>query len=544
MPCRGGQGRAFTRAASGLLVLTAPWAAPLCAQSNGNSWRWARVTYVSGTSVYVDAGTTHGVRERTRVEFVRADSVWAVLDVQYVSSTRASGTLSRGGPLVLGDSGRFRPVADQALASPEVASASAPDAARVSTTPSNTPPKRRSGRPLSARLGIRYLDLQTGGGPAGHVTQPAVDARVESHRFNGSPFGLVVDARAHRQRSGSGRTDGSTRVYQSLLEWQSAGSRPTRVAVGRQLATTLSSLGYFDGVSIDRDHAQWRVGLLAGTQPDAASFRPDGSIKEAGGWVQWHNAPGTPGLLQITLGGIGSYATGGVNREYAVLNALLVRPRVSVFATQEMDVNRAWRRDAENGRPLTWSSTFTTVRVEATRALSINGGYDSRRMVRLYRDFLTPDVAFDDAFRRGYFGGASLSLPHFFASVDSRVSDGLSVGKNTSHTASLAVTRLTPLGIGVRLRSTQYDGPTVSGALHSGSVEVSPRGLLHVALSAGARRDLRIASTLDAIANTRWIGIDADAGIGRSWYVMYSHYRETGNVDQVLQQYLGLSWRY
>lgn len=521
------------------------------AQSAGEE-RWARVTYISGASIYLDAGTTHGVRERTRVEFRRGDSVVSVVEVQYVSSTRASGGLVRGVPVAVGDSGRFQPATTSAtLASSSASGVTGSVTGNVTGTVTETgqatrAPRRRTGtaRPVTARLGLRYLDLQTGAGAAGHVTQPAFDARIETHRLNGSPFGLVIDARAHRQRTGTGRSVGSTRVYQSHLELQSGGAQPTRIALGRQLATTLSSLGYFDGLMMDRDLTHWRVGVLAGTQPDAATFQPDGAIREAGAWVQWHNAPGTPGVVQLTLGGVGSYAKGGVNREYAVLNALVVRSRLSLFATQELDLNRTWRREAEGGRPLTWTSTFTTVRVEATRALSFNGGYDNRRLVRLYRDFLTPDVAFDDAFRRGYFGGATVTLPHVYATVDSRVSDGLSVGRNTSHTASLSATRLTSLGLAVRLRATRYDGPTVSGQLQSGSLEVSPGGRFRIEVSAGLRRDRRVADILATAANTRWYGVDADAGIGRSWYVMYSHYLEHGNVDRVLQQYAGLSWRY
>ena len=43
---------------------------------------------------------------------------------------------------------------------------------------------------------------------------------------------------------------------------------------------------------------------------------------------------------------------------------------------------------------------------------------------------------------------------------------------------------------------------------------------------------------------TTWVGFDADAGIGRQWYVMVSTYREVGATDRLLQQYVSLSWRF
>jgi hypothetical protein len=353
----------------------------------------------------------------------------------------------------------------------------------------------------------------------------------------------VIDARAHRQTSGSGRTDGSTRVYQSMLEYQGAGPLPVRVSVGRQLSTVLSPLGFFDGVTVDVDRKHWRFGVLGGTQPDYANFHPSADIREGGTWVQWHNSTGSGTIVQTTLGAIGSYATAGINREFALASTMVITPVFSLYATQELDVNRGWRKDAEGGQGISPTSTFATLRVAVTRALSLQGGYDSRRSVRLYRDFLTPVIAFDDAFRRGYWGGAALSIPHLYLSVDSRTSDGPTVGRNQSQTATLSISRITPLQIGARARATRYDGPTVRGTLTSASLEIDPWNRLRMEATVGRRDDQR---AFDGMIPTKttWVGLDADAGIGRSWYVMFSSYREIGPSDRLLQSYAGLSWRF
>lgn len=502
-------------------------------------WQWTRVSYLSGESVYIDAGTSAGLREGAKVDVMRRDSVVAVLEILYVSSSRASGRAIRGGPIVLGDSVRF-------LAAPEIiaGAAGAASAGTVAGTDGTTTLRtRRQARAVTGRVGVRYMDLQTGTGTSGRLTQPAVDLRLEGHRMSGSPIGLVIDARAHRQTSGSGRTDGSTRVYQSMLEYQGAGPLPVRVSVGRQLSTVLSPLGFFDGVTVDVDNKHWRFGVLGGTQPDYANFHPSAEIREGGTWVQWHNSTGGGTIVQTTLGAIGSYATTGINREFALASTMVVTPVFSLYATQELDVNRGWRKDAEGGQGISPTSTFATLRVAVTRALSLQGGYDSRRSVRLYRDFLTPDIAFDDAFRRGYWGGAALSIPHLYLSVDSRTSDGLTAGRNQSQTATLSISRLTPLQIGARARATRYDGPTVRGALTSVSLEIDPWNRLRMEATVGRRNDQRAFDGMIP-AKTTWVGLDADAGIGRSWYVMFSSYREIGPSDRLLQSYAGLSWRF
>lgn len=508
------------------------------------SRQYTTVSYLSGDLIYLNAGTNAGIREKSLVEIVRRDTVVATLEVQFVSSASSAARLTRGSAVLVGDTARFVPVptlTPQPLVTAPPATGSTNEQTAAATPVAS--PRKATVRPVTGRLGLRYLMLNTGAGSQGHVTQPAVDLRIEGHQVNGSSMGFVVDARAYRQRSGDGRTAGSTRVYQSLVEYQRTNTFPVRIAAGRQLQSALSPIGFFDGLSVDVDGDHWRVGALGGTQPDYTTFQPSGGIREAGAWLQWHNAPGTGSLLQATLGGVGSYAPDGINREFAMLSTVLVTPTVSVYATQEVDINRGWKRDAASGKGITPTSLFATMRVAVTSSVSVNGGYDSRRNVRLYRDFLTPDVEFDDALRRGYWGGMTISVPHLYVSVDQRTSDGATVGTNRSSTASVAVSRVTPLGLGFRARGTSYRGPAVRGTLVSGGVEANPMGRFRIEATVGKRSDQYAANNM-VPAHTTWVGLDADAGISRTWYLMASTYREVGAADRLLQQYIALSWRF
>ena len=77
--------------------------APLVAQA-----AWTTVTYLSGTSVYVDAGTKNGLKEGSRLQVIRGGEPIADLVVAFISSTRASCTVERSSAApAVGDSVRY-----------------------------------------------------------------------------------------------------------------------------------------------------------------------------------------------------------------------------------------------------------------------------------------------------------------------------------------------------------------------------------------------------------------------------------------------------
>jgi len=302
-------------------------------------------------------------------------------------------------------------------------------------------------------------------------------------------------------------------------------------------------VGVFDGVAADYNWSHTGAGAFAGTQPDPMDFGLSRAIREYGAWFQLHNAPAASAIWSVTSGAIGSYASGEVNREFLYLQAQYVHRALSLFAAQELDYNRGWRAEAES-TTTTPTASFVTARLSLGPALSLNGGYDNRRNVRLYRDFISPEVEFDDSFRQGTWGGAQLSLAgHFQAGVDVRSSTGGASGESDSWTASTGVMRLTPLGIGVRGRATYYSGSLVEGSLRSASVEVQPMGRFRLEVTAGSRRDIHATQGVGPTSR-RWIGGDFDTGLGRSLFLTLSAYRELGPDDRLMQYFGSLSYRF
>jgi hypothetical protein len=383
-------------------------------------------------------------------------------------------------------------------------------------------------------------------GTGGALLQPAIDLRLDGQHLGGSPIGLAVDARAQRAMSTSSAISAAganvTRVYQAALIYNPLNS-PTRIAVGRQFATALPTVGLLDGATLDFTYTHWGFGAFGGDEPDIATMGLSSVTHEYGAYVQLHSVRGRTPLWSFSLGGVGAYTGSQIDREFGIVQATYNSRRFSVFATQEVDLNRGWKATVEPTL-ITPTSSFVTVMVSLSDALSLNGGYDNRRNVRLYRDYVNPEITFDDSFREGEWGGASLFvLGHIRASGDVRLSAGGPAGNSQSNTASLSLVRFTPLQLAAHARSTTFTGTLANGNLQSVSLEMNPWGVIRIEGSTGTRDSSR---PLDATSATHitWTGIDVDFGVGRSIYMMLSTYRENGTNDHTLQSFVSLSYRF
>lgn len=522
-----GMAAALLAAASGPRATASAQAVPAPAPTVA----WAVVTYLSGTTIYLEVGTRHGVREGTAFTVMHAGSAIAELAAKYVSTTRTACTISSSIAMpAVGDSVRFVPAPE-----PKATAVVAGTGDRV----------RQHVSPLRGRVGIRYLVLDQG--EAGTLRQPSLDLRLDGTQIGGTPLGVAVDVRTQRTvisgGAGSGTVPGGeTRVYQAAVTMQRGGGG-TRWELGRQFATTLAPIGIFDGAALDINGDRWSGGLLAGTQPDAVTFAPSGATTEYGLWLQRHSAVGKSAPWSATVGAIGSYDHGEINREFLYLRGTISARHFSLYAAQEIDANRGWKETLE-GSFATFTSSFVTAQVNIGDAIALSGGLDSRRSVRLYRDFLNPEIVFDDAFRQGQWGEASLRVSrHLRVSSDIRTNGGGSEGRSQAVTAALYATQLTSLGLSIRARSTQYTGPLSEGTLTSASLEAAPRGAVRLSINGGLRTSSVPGSGLAATRLT-WAGGDLDLAIGRSWYLLLSTYRESGTSTASIQTYASLTWRF
>ncbi len=521
---------------AGLLACSAVLAARLGAQdSSAARARIARVTYLTSASAYIDAGREAGLREGVSVQVIRGGAVIGVLKVSFLASRQAScDIVSESTPFVVGDSVRF------AAAAPPRDSTVAARPAAVQTAPSRAS--------LRGNAGAHYLVVGQGAGSG--FTQPSLDLRLEGRPVPDGPIGLALDIRARRTVStlaGGTTVDGHARAYQAAMSWNPPSSRQ-RITLGRQLSPSLAVVGVFDGVLAELNAPQWSAGVFSGTQPDPLSLGFATDILEGGGYLQRRSRPGARQQWSTTLGLSGSYQNAHANREFAFLQASFSNGRFGSYVSQEIDYYRWWKR-TPGMAAISPTSTFATLRYRAGGSLEVHAGFDNRRNVLLYRDFVNPVTAFDDAFRQGMWAGAALRWGRRYSmGIDARQSSGGPAGRANSYTLSIGADRVTPLAIGVRARSTYFHSQQASGWLNSLALAFDPGSRLHLELSGGARteRDPLAISTTQSVL---WGGLDLDVNVARAWYLMLSGIAERGGGggsggDGTSQVYGGLSTRF
>ena len=510
--------------------------------------RMAAVTYISGASIYIGAGRLDGVREGMSLDVLRAGQSIAVVRVVFLASHSSScEAVSSSAAPAVGDSVRYQPATD-------VAAASQPDTARVQ--PRAVPRSASRRRPVRGRVGLGYLSLAQPNALAGpsRLNQPSADVHVDGTSLAGGTLGFALDARSRRTIGASSPPnaafDQRTLIYAASLSATHVGSG-ARLSVGRQYSAALPSVGLFDGLSVDVNRARWGVGVFSGAQPDVATMNYSSQVRETGAYLQLHNRPESTMPWSVSSGAIGSRDLGQIDREFGFTQFVLNSQLVSVYAMQEVDVNRGWKR--VDGEPaLAPTSTFASLSVRPLDGLSLQGGFDNRRNVRLYRDHITPETTFDDAFREGLWGGANYVVrQRIRVGADLRLSRGGAAGRADSYTTSLGAGPYLSTRLDVRLRSSRYRTASTAGWLHALTAGADPLSLLHVELNAGVRTQhlldsLGVAAGVGAIniPADAWFGASADVSIGRSWYALVSVTRDNTGVDLTNVIYSSLVYRF
>ncbi len=495
------------------------------------------MTAVTLGSIYISAGRKEGLREGSVVRIPRRGEK-AVYRVIYLSSKSAACRGDSLAPLpVTGDTVFFRPVAD-AIAK---AGAGNPGVQGVAGT------RHRAGQGLRGRVGLRYLGSWDRSSDVA-LNQPGVELRLDGPVAPGAPVGLNVDIRSRRTsmyRPGlETATSGAMGVYQAALRFQST-EGPVRAVLGRQYAPTLAGVGLFDGVLLELQRPRWGVGMMAGLAPEQGTLAVSSEIRQVGVYFQGRNRLSAPVRWSLTMGGMGSYVATDVNREFGFLQATLNSRVVSAVVLQELDVNRGWKIAA--GEPhFSLTSTYASINLMPANGVSLSGGFDSRRNIRLYRDLSTPEEIFDDRFRRGYWGGVNFTIARKLrigGDARAQTVDGADSLGTTAWSATMSVDQISSLGLGVRIRGTRYTTPGRGpGTLIVGGVRLSPGSFGSLEINGGARQEAASPGT-----DRFWAGLDTEVFLRRSWFILGTFTREWGRGGLTPTTdlfYGGLSWRF
>ncbi|MFN8178275.1 MAG: hypothetical protein U0167_10110 [bacterium] len=528
-------GAATTPAATASTTPTTPPAgsAPAASTTPPKAPAAITVTYVTATSAYLDAGAEAGLHAGDALEVVRDGKVIAHLEITAVSSTRAVGRrVEADVELQTGD--RVRPRGGAPLAVPPSAlapSGAPPAEAAPSVTPRTGPPRkpwlRRHG--MRGHVDLRYLGLVDQSPLNAGYSEPAVDVRLDADVA--SELHVSVDARARRTYR-LGEETGRSRVYRLITEWTSGPTGPHAV-FGRQLSSSLASVSVFDGALAEWRGAHWNAGAFSGTQPDPVSYGFSTAIREHGVFGEFGSVMNADTRWRFTMAAIGSYGKDAIDREYVAVNGRASSRRFDLYALQEVDVNRGWKKDLGE-KPVSLTSALVTGRLRFTDKWSVSAGSDTRRSVRLYRDRVTPETEFDDAYRTGSWGGIELR-PTVRTSVaaDARRSSGGTGGTSDSYTLRGGIGLPSLRNLGVHARGTSYSNSLTRGWLGSGDITLDVTSALRLGTSAGLRRENPTASGLrDDIV---WVSGDLDLTVSSSWLLLGSVEETHGDLQKTLE---------
>jgi hypothetical protein len=494
----------------------------------------ARVTYLTGSSVYVDAGSDDGLRVGDRLQVVREDKVVIVLEVTELSNHRAVGKFVEGSAnLELGELVRFAP------------------AATAAAEPEQPNKKRRSGGlrgiGIRGRVGVRFLWLNDRTGYGQDYAQPALDLRLDGNQIGGTGWGMAVDVRTRRiyrtLPDGSDAEDDRNRIYRMAVGWQGGGS-PWSFALGRQVSPDLATVSIFDGAAVKYSRQRWSAGLITGSQPDPTDYGYSSDIREHGLFFQYRGRPESRSHWSVTGGLIGSYYESEVNREFFYVQGRYNGPRLAIYGASEVDYNRDWKSDEAGEETISPTSGFISLHYRASNVVRLRGGYDSRRNVRLYRDRVTPETEIDDAFRQAGWAGISLRFAkRFDLGFDARSAGGGDAGEANAYTGRLGIDRLTRANLRFHLRSTRYENDLWQGWLHALTAgwQVGPRVAMQ--LQGGVRDEESLSNSAFDDTMT-WYGLDFDFSLGRRWYLLLSAEHTSGDFEELDQLYTSLTYRF
>ncbi|MFH1278267.1 MAG: hypothetical protein ABIK65_07805 [Candidatus Eisenbacteria bacterium] len=497
-----------------------------------------RVLYMTSSTLYLDGGSERGIREGDRFEAVRDREVIAKLEVLGVSSSRSvCAILEASGAIEIGD--EVRALARGGTRRPPVDLETEDEKENEDQAGRSREETGLRAWGVRGRVALRSLAVDDQSGTGQDFVQPALTFKMQGDRVLSSDWGVDMDVRARRTyrdlADGSSPASSRTRVYRLEASWKMEGS-PWRVSAGRQLSPSLAAVSVFDGLLAQYGGRRWSAGVFAGTQPDPVDYGHSNLVREGGGFVQYETRHGRT-RWSVTSGAVGSYEGGELNREYFFLQGRYYDTRYSLSLSQELDLNRGWKADAGE-TALSPTNSFAFGRYAVAGGTVLEGGFDNRRRIRLYRDRVTPETDFDDSYRQGVWTGITQEVGDLRLSLRGRS------GSGGIRSYSLRNRWQAPRVRGLRLgsRHTRFENSGSEGWLHSGDMDVSLGSRVRLELSRGIRRESDI-ETGEA-ENLDWTSVDLDVGLAGGWFFTLSVEESRGASERNRNYQSSASYRF
>lgn len=375
------------------------------------------VKYLSAENVYLNGGQKDGLAVGARLSVIGPTRSKAELEVVYVSEHSASCVfVGEARDVNVGDKVRLSsvPQVDSTVAVDTVSSQ--PKAEIPVAEPIKPKPIRRT-VPLSGSISFLLYHWNDNAISKLDFTQTTARVSVRARRLWGKEITFSMRGRGRfdkRQRDITSvitRNDWQNSLWELSLSYQEPTSR-VHASAGRILLSKASSVGYLDGLLLEGILSErLRIGVLGGTSPDW--FYQDNrlTLMKAGGYFAYLS--GDPAALRFeqTLGGVGEWHSGEINREYLILQGRLSHgSNWSIGHTAELDLNRGWRR-IRAGNQFELSNLYVNGWVRPTARIRLGLSYDNRKNYWTYESRSVADSLFDDQLRQGVRLQSDLNLP-------------------------------------------------------------------------------------------------------------------------------------
>jgi len=558
-----------------LLVLSAlvchaqemdPAAAPAAAPARTDF----HVKYVSGTSVYIDGGTSSGLAEGTELILRQKTSltdqqsagtmiepgVIAKLKVISVASTSAvceveatKRDLAEGDMLSLPDTEIKKIVDKDAVGNsrhyPMVISFTDGDPMDEEVRDNVPRPPLPEVNEMRGRFGFDMSTIQSLGAGGGSVTEYGTVVRADFTRIFGSHWNLNGYWRGtfeHDPAATQSIQDVMNRTYLMSLSYINPDSS-WAASIGRMYIPYASSLETIDGFYLGyKTSSTTDVGMFAGSTPDPSAWDYNPQNRIGGMFFNMHGGSWDTFHYSSTFGGGVQLTKWAVNRPFLFTeNDFSFKKIFSVYHSMQLDKPTANPGEPSLGLGIGQSLLSLRVQVHPRLTLDLTDTYF--RDVPTYDPLLVGTGLLDKFLFQGLSGGASLQLPYhlvgFFSLGES--SDSTDKKDSLNELFGLSVTQIWKTGFGADVRYSKFDSAFASGTYRTLSLNrhIGERFQLDLM---GGKYDY--SSSLAASSNSYFVNTLFDVDLGAKMFIQSAFTTQRGGTTNYNQWTNVLGYRF
>lgn len=383
-----------------LLVLAG---SPACAQPGTRSLRVRTVvTYVSASSVYLDAGREQGLAVGDTVLFDRLQQGGVRTVVAAVSARSAMAPLGTTMQVVVGDSATVLTAGIQS----QIGSSDPPVIRPAAQAPLGP-------LPVNGRIALQYFGNRSADGFS--TSMPALVAALNVPSLFGSGIAFSLHGRTMHElvtpitgTRSYPRT--SVRIYEMAFR-SDPGRNGPGFAIGRVTSRYAAGLGPIDGAEAYFRTGRITAGLVAGLQPDYVTSGIDPERQKLAAFINlaWQAGASATGDVTLAYGRL--MFKGILDRDFVYVQSS-TRLGSALFLHQSAEVDITGMEGNERISKPRITNTYINAAWLPLRWMSVDAGFDATRIVYYLESMnVRSDTVLDNTIRQGIRGGVLFRLP-------------------------------------------------------------------------------------------------------------------------------------